>query len=390
MLALVEKPMTTDWTRKAEDIALAIASHAAEHDADDSFVAEGFAALEQRGFFTALVPEELGGGGASIGEVADALKIIGAACGSTALAASMHSHIVAVAAWRWKNQGAPTDGLLKRVAAEKLKLVSSGGSDWLTSAGTMERVEGGYKLTARKAFASGSTVGDLLMTSAVYDDPADGPTVLHFAAPLKAEGVSIVPTWRTLGMRGTGSDDVVFDGLFIPDAAIAGKRPQGQWHMLFHVISMIAFALIYAAYLGVAEGARNRALEIARKRPQDPILAQLVGEMENRLLAARLAHRRMVEIAETRRAGAGDDQRGDAVPDAGRPGGDRHGLQGDGSGRWRGLLPQDGPRAGLPRRPGRALPPACRKSRSSTWREGWRWAGISMASKPLEAAAETG
>ena len=299
MLALVEKPMTKDWTRKAEEIAAAIAEHAAKHDADDSFVAEGFAALEEAGFFSALVPEELGGGGASVGEIADALRTIGAACGSTALAASMHSHIVAVAAWRWKNQGAPTDGLLKRIAAEKLKLVSSGGSDWLKSAGTMEKVEGGYRLTARKAFASGSTVGNLLMTSAVYDDPADGPTVLHFAVPLKGEGVSIAPTWQTMGMRGTGSDDVVFDGTFIPDAAIAGKRPQGQWHMLFHIISMIAFALIYSAYLGVAEGARNRVLELAKKRPQDPMLAQMVGEMENRLLAAKLAHRRMVELAET-------------------------------------------------------------------------------------------
>ena len=299
MLALVEKPMAQDWNAKAQAIAAMIAEHAAKHDADDSFVTEGFAALEESGFFAALVPEEFGGGGATISEIADALRIIGAGCGSTALAASMHSHIVAVAAWRFKHQGAPTDGLLKRIAAEKLKLVSSGGSDWLTSAGTMEKVEGGYKLTARKAFASGSTVGNLLMTSAVYDDPQDGPTVLHFAAPLKGEGVSIAPTWQTLGMRGTGSDDVVFDRLFIPDAAIAGKRPQGQWHMLFHVISMIAFGVIYSAYLGAAEGARNRALEIARKRPKDPMLAQLVGEMENRLLAAKLAQRRMVEIAET-------------------------------------------------------------------------------------------
>ena len=299
MLALVEKPMTTDWTKKAEDIASKIAEHAAKHDADDSFVAEGFAALEEAGFFTALVPEEFGGGGATISDIADALRIIGAACSSTALAASMHSHIVAVAMWRFKNQGAPTDGLLKRVVAEKLKLVSSGGSDWLNSAGKMEKVEGGYKLTARKAFASGSTVGNLLNTSAVYDDPEAGPTVLHFAAPLKGDGVRIEPTWQTLGMRGTGSDDVVFDGLFIPDAAIAGKRPQGEWHMLFHVISMIAFALIYSAYLGVAEGARHRALEMAKKRPHDPLLAQNVGEMENRLLAARLALRRMIEIAET-------------------------------------------------------------------------------------------
>ena len=83
MLALVEKPMTTDWTKKAEEIAAAIGEHAARHDADDSFVTEGFAALEEAGFFAALVPAELGGGGASVREICDVLKTIGAACGST-------------------------------------------------------------------------------------------------------------------------------------------------------------------------------------------------------------------------------------------------------------------------------------------------------------------
>jgi alkylation response protein AidB-like acyl-CoA dehydrogenase len=292
-----------DWTQKTQAIAAQIGECAAAHDADDSFVDEGFTALKDAGFFKALVPAELGGGGASVTEICDALRIIGAACGSTALAASMHSHAVAVAAWRWKHQKAPTEKLLRRVADEDLRLVSSGGSDWLQSAGALEKVEGGYRLTARKAFASGSPVGDLMVTSAVYDDPEEGPTVLHFPAPMKGDGVTHLPTWQVMGMRGTGSNDVLFDGVFIPDAAIAGKRPQGQWHMLFHVISMIAFPLIYSAYLGVAEGARDKALEAARKRPANATPAQLVGELDNELLSARLAHRRMVEMAEAGQPG---------------------------------------------------------------------------------------
>jgi len=293
----------TDWTEQAEAIATVIGAHAAAHDANDSFVDEGFAALKEAGFFKSLVPAELGGGGASVAEICNALRIIGAACGSTALAASMHCHVVAVATWRWRHQGAPTEGLLKRVAAEDLRLVSSGGSDWLQSAGTAVKVDGGYHISARKAFASGSPVGDLLATSAVYDDPENGPTVLHFAVPLKGEGVSHLPTWQVMGMRGTGSNDVVLDNVFVPDAGIVGRRPQGEWHIIFHVISMIAFALIYSAYLGVAEGARKKALEAARKRPADRSLAQLVGEMDNELLAAHLAHQRMVEIAETGQPG---------------------------------------------------------------------------------------
>jgi alkylation response protein AidB-like acyl-CoA dehydrogenase len=229
----------------------------------------------------------------------EAIRTIGAACGSTALAFAMHSHLVAVAEWRWRHQGAPTDGLLKKVAGEGLILVSSGGSDWLRSAGTAVKVDGGFKITARKAFSSGSPQGDLLSTSAVYDDPEAGPTVLHFAIPLKGPGVTHEPTWQVMGMRGTGSNDIVIADVFVPDAAIAGRRPQGEWHMLFHIISMIAFALIYSAYLGVAEGARRRAVDMARKRPVDPLLATLVGELDGELLSARLAHRRMIEIAET-------------------------------------------------------------------------------------------
>jgi acyl-CoA dehydrogenase len=89
---------------------------------------------------------------------------------------------------------------------------------------------------------------------------------LHFAVPLKAEGVKILDTWHVLGMRGSGSHDVELKNVLVPDAAVAGRREQGKWHMLFHIISMLAFPLIYSAYLGVAEGARQGS---ADRTPQD-------------------------------------------------------------------------------------------------------------------------
>ena len=287
-----------DWLARADALAQAIAPQAAAHDADDSFVADAYALLKAQGFFKALVPVEFGGGGASVAETCRVIRRLGAACGSTALAFAMHSHLVAAAAWRWRKQGAPTEGLLKRVAAEDLVLVSSGGSDWLASGGAAVKVEGGFAITARKAFSSGCLAGDLLSTSAVWNDPDGGPTVLHFAVPLKGPGVEIVETWRTLGMRGTGSHDVVLTQVFVPDAAISGRRPSGPWHPLFHIISMIAFALIYSAYLGVAEGARARALELARRKSPDPSAAELIGSMENAFAGAEMAWERMVDNAE--------------------------------------------------------------------------------------------
>jgi len=67
------------------------------------------------------------------------------------------------------------------VATEQLVLVSTGARDWLESNGSMRAVEGGYRVSARKAFASGSPAGDVAITTAPYEDPALGWQVLHFA-----------------------------------------------------------------------------------------------------------------------------------------------------------------------------------------------------------------
>ncbi|MFM9863632.1 MAG: acyl-CoA dehydrogenase family protein [Micropepsaceae bacterium] len=293
----------TNWLALADRVATEIGPRAAQHDADDSFVAENYARLKADGFFQMHVPAELGGHGASYAELCAVVRKLGAACGSTALAFAMHSHIVAVAAWRWRNEKAPTDGLLKRIAAENLICISSGGSDWLKSIGAATKVEGGYRIKARKMFSSGSPMGDLLVTSAVTDDPALGATVLHFAVPFKAEGVKVLDTWHVMGMRGTGSHDVELNDVFVADAAISGRRPQAKWHPLFHTISMVAFPIIYAAYLGVADGARAKALEVARKKGDDGNAAYLAGEMENVHAAAEIAWADMIQIADTTKPG---------------------------------------------------------------------------------------
>ena len=215
----------------------------------------------------------------------------------------MHTHQVATAAWRWEHQNAPVEGLLKRVANENIIILSSGGSDWLEGSGQAERVEGGFVINARKVFASGAPIGDLLMTSAIYDDPDAGTTVLHFAVPMSATGVAIESTWKALGMRGTGSHDIILSNVFVADASIAGKRPQGKWHPSFHTISMIAFPLIYSVYVGVAQAARDRTLEHVKKRPQDSHLAYLVGGLENELTAAHLALKHLITIAASSQPG---------------------------------------------------------------------------------------
>ncbi|SES35715.1 Acyl-CoA dehydrogenase [Tranquillimonas rosea] len=295
----IDRPGPRDLGPTATALAEACAADAAARDRDDSFVADNYEHARTAGLLDAGVPAELGGGGADIRALCDMLRRVAHGCSSTALALSMHTHQVAFPAWRWHNQPQTrdkTEPLLGRIVSEKLVLLSSGGGDWIGGSGKAEPVEGGYRVTARKVFVSGAPAGDLLMTSAV--SPEDGGTVIHFPCPMTDPAVSILDTWHTLGMRGTGSHDVMLDGLFVPDAKVAVKRPAGQWHPVFFILATVAFPLIYAVYLGVAERARDIAVGLAAARTPSPLLRDRAGRMETALTAARLAHAHMIATAE--------------------------------------------------------------------------------------------
>ena len=299
------KPEKSDLVAIAEKLGREFAGRGQDCDENDSFVAENYAALKTSGLVEAGVPAELGGGGANVTELAHMLRTLAHHCGSTALAFAMHHHLVAVPAWRWTHQKvAAVEPLLKRVAAEKIIVVTSGGSDWVPGAGKAERVEGGYKITARKVFASGSPAGSIFMTSAVLEEPGQEPTVLHFGIPMNSPQVRIDPTWKTLGMRGTASHDFIIEGHVVPEAAVALKRKAGEWHPLWHIIATIALPLIYGVYLGVAESAREIAVSMAKKRRQDHHITGLVGQMDTELQGARLAHNYMLEVVARNTPGA--------------------------------------------------------------------------------------
>ncbi len=97
----------TDWAALARELGPRFAARAAAHDASDTFVAENYRDLRERRVFSSGVPAELGGGGASHAELSAMLRVLGQYCGSTALALAMHTHQVAVTAWRWRHEGAP-------------------------------------------------------------------------------------------------------------------------------------------------------------------------------------------------------------------------------------------------------------------------------------------
>lgn len=297
-LATVPTTTSTDWLAAAKTLSDQFATRAAAHDADDSFVAENYAAMRAAKLFSAPVPADLGGGGATFADHAAIIRTLGRACGSTALAYSMHSHLLQATIWRHRhNATPPAEPLLRRIAKEELVLVSTGGSDWLDGSGTLTKGDdGNYKFTARKIFGSGSPSGDLLLTTGVYDDPQNGPTVFHFGVSMKDPGVKVQDNWRTLGMRGTGSHDITIENVAVADAGVSVRRPKGTWHRFFDVISPIVWPLVLSAYLGVAENAADIALGVAKKRANDSITQDAVGEMRTQLLLAQDSLERMIAV----------------------------------------------------------------------------------------------
>jgi alkylation response protein AidB-like acyl-CoA dehydrogenase len=293
--ASIANPSSRSAAETARALGPELARRANSVTDEDTYVADNIVLLKEAGLVEAGVPRELGGGGAEVDDLAAMLRSLAYHCGSTGLAFSMHTHQVAIPAWRWRHQKiAAVEPLLQRVAKERIMLLSSGGSDWIGGSGKAEKVEGGYRITARKVFASGAPTGDILMTSAVLDTD-EGPMVLHFGIPMSSPHVKVLDNWRTLGMRGTGSHDVVIDGHVVPEAAVAARRKAGEWHPLFQIIATIAFPLVYSVYLGVAEGARDIAIALAKRREPPRHAIELAGRMETELAATRLAVRWMLD-----------------------------------------------------------------------------------------------
>ncbi|MDP1794428.1 MAG: acyl-CoA dehydrogenase family protein [Acidimicrobiales bacterium] len=271
---------------RAAAVGTVIAGHAARHDVEASYVQEGLDELRGAGLLAIGVPVELGGAGATIREIAAFQRELAHHCGSTALATSMHQHVVAFTAWRYRRGLPGAEATLRRVAEEGIVLVSTGGGDWTNPKGEAAKAEGGYVVSGHKRFASQSPVGAAMSTMFEFDDPEQGRRVLNMAVPFAADGVTVLDNWNTLGMRGTASHDVVLDNVFVPEDKVVANRPYGVVDGPLQVIASVAMPIISAVYLGVAEAAFAAAVDGLGDKTPDALVQRQVGLMAHRLQVA--------------------------------------------------------------------------------------------------------
>ena len=189
MTTTAPAPITTPVSsilERAAAIGPAIAEHAARHDAEGSFVTEAYDALREAGLLKAAVPTELGGDGASVAELTALQRELGHHCGATALASSMHQHVVAFTAWRYRRGLPGAEATLRRVADEGILLVSTGGGDYTHPRGEAVKVDGGYRVSGHKRFASQSGNANVMSTMFVLDDP-EPVSYTHLTLPTNRE-----------------------------------------------------------------------------------------------------------------------------------------------------------------------------------------------------------
>lgn len=271
---------------RAAELGPRIAAHAARHDLEGTFVSEAYDELRAAGLLRAAVPVELGGDGATIAELTALQRELAHHCGSTALASAMHQHVVAFTAWRYRRGLPGAEATLRRVAEEQVLLVSTGGGDYTHPHGEAVRVDGGYRVTGRKRFASQSSHGAVMSTMFCFEDPDQGRRVLNMAIPFASEGVAVADNWDTLGMRGTASNDIDLVDVFVPDEKVLANRPWGVLDPPLQVISSVAFPIVTGVYLGIAEAAYAAAVSAASRRSGDATVQRQIGVMRGRLQVA--------------------------------------------------------------------------------------------------------
>jgi 3-hydroxy-9,10-secoandrosta-1,3,5(10)-triene-9,17-dione monooxygenase len=163
-------------------------------------------ALAETGFFRLLQPARFGGHEAHPLTFLSAVRDIASACGSTGWVAS----VVGVHAWQL--------ALFPDRAQQEVwgTDTSTRMSSSYAPTGKITRVDGGYRVNGRWSFSSGCDHATWVLLGGIVPPGDDGTPADFCTFLLPAADYTIEDVWHTVGLRGTGSNDIVVDNVFVP------------------------------------------------------------------------------------------------------------------------------------------------------------------------------
>jgi alkylation response protein AidB-like acyl-CoA dehydrogenase len=178
------------------------------------------------------------------------------------------------------------------------------GGNWDLPVTRADKVEGGYRIRGRKSFGTLAPIVDFIGVTATLAGGEKAGYIGTFFVPNNAPGLTVIENWDTMGMRATGSHDVVFEDVFAADAQLAVTSEPGALN-IGGVAGMAWFSVsIASVYTGIAQAARDYAVQNASTRKL-AFMAQPLGslpgiqfataEMDITLEAMRALTRRVAE-----------------------------------------------------------------------------------------------
>jgi alkylation response protein AidB-like acyl-CoA dehydrogenase len=148
-----------------------------------------------------------------------------------------------------------------------------------------QKVEGGYLVNGLGKFSTLCACADFLFETAHYDD-SEGPVILGFYLPKNTPGIKLQNNWDTLSIRASSSHDIIWENVFVPEES-ARPRAVRSWDTTLKIFSSWVPSM-NACYLGLAQAARDWAINWAGERTQLPFDRPMSHYPGNQFLAAEM------------------------------------------------------------------------------------------------------
>lgn len=254
-----------DVRRFAADV---VAPKAAEIDTTGVFPRELIAQAAAIGLTGVTLPTEVGGGGRPYVTYASALEAVSNASATVAVILSVTNSLVAEPLAEFGTPGQKELWLSRLASGEVLGAFAlseaQAGSDAGNQQTTARLDDRGYVISGRKVWVANAEVADVAIVFAATQPGARGRGVSAFLVPLGSKGISRAASPDSLGVRGLGCMDLVFDDVRVGPDALLGESGKG-FRIAMRALEGGRVA-IAAQALGVGQAALDEAISYAKHR----------------------------------------------------------------------------------------------------------------------------
>ena len=274
-----------------------LAPHASNVDESGEFPLTQLAGLAELGVTGLTLDEAYGGAGGGYKDMMVVVEEVAAACGSTSTVFVTHVSLGSQPINQMGNEAQkrrwiPDLASGKRVAAFALTEPQSG-SDALGLVTTAIPDGDDFVLNGNKVFCTNGAVADVFVVFANQDRSAGYRGINAIVVEKGAPGFTASPQHGNMGMRGSGTAELVFENCRVPRANLLGEEGSGYRTAL--AILNSSRIMIGAQCVGLGRGALEAAIEYARHRESfgRPIASRqaiqfMLADMATELDAARL------------------------------------------------------------------------------------------------------